>query len=394
MLKKLLLISVLALMSTNSFAQLRQNPVKFEYDSYYEYFFENREFDYGVQSPIVSSTINAVALTPTVGLSFYQDRNVHHRLSLGMDIRKDMGSGPDRRYLDEVTLNYDGHLALRDGSVFEGIIGVFPRHFSEGEYGQAFFSDSTRFADRNLEGVLLKYRSNKFYAELGADWMGQKDTLRKERFMIFSALLWEPLDWLDLGFAGTFYHYAGSVQAPGVVDNNLIEPYVRFDVAKYCRMQELSFKLGVPAIYQWDRKREASQTIKAGTEAVLTAKKWNVSFTNSFFRGDGFQYLYENKDLGGNKYGSNLYFGSRFYGYGIYDCAEVAWTPRLGRSLSLAIRARFHLKADYDFSSAGYIGNTQTLSFIFDLDRLRHPKWGAGRIGEAKPRKTENYLSL
>ncbi len=386
--KKLFLVSLLALLSVAALAQLRGNKVQFEYGTYYQYYFENREFDYRVASPTESSTINGMALTPGVGFSFFDGGNVNHRLSLGLDIRKDMGSGRGGRYLDEVTANYDGHLSLKDGSLFEGIIGVFPRHYCEGEYGQAFFSDSTLFADRNLEGTLLKYRSEKFYAELGADWMGQKDTLRKERFMIFTSMQWKPQDWLHLGFAGTFYHYAGSFKAPGVVDNNLIEPYVRFDLARQARMQELSLKLGLMGTYQWDRKREASQTIKAGAEAIFKAKIRNLALVNTFFSGDGFQYLYENKDLGGNKYGANLYFGSRFYGFPLYDCAELAWTPRLGRSLSLELRARFH------FCNEGFIGNTQTLSFIFDLDRMRHPKWGAGRIGEPKPRKTPHYLSL
>lgn len=390
---KRLIPVLLALIPLPGLAQFRQNSVQLEYGAYYEYFFENREYDYRVQSPVASGTINAMSLTPTVGLNFYQDRSVHHRLTLGADVRREMGSGKGR-YIDEVLAHYDGHVRLKDGSMFEGIIGIFPRHFSEGEYGQAFFSDSTRFVDRNLEGVLLKYRSRKLYAELGADWMGQKDTARKERFMILASALWTPRDWLQLGFSGTFYHYAGSVLAPGVVDNNLIEPFVRLDFAQKAGMQELSLKAGLLGTYQWDRKREPSQTIKAGVEAVFTAKKWNISFCNTFFRGDGFQYLYSGKDLGGNKYGNNLYFGNTFYGFGVYDMAEFAWTPRLGRALSLGIRARFHYKADADFSSFGFIGNTQTLSFIFDLDRMRHPAWGAGRIGEASPKKKEQYISL
>ena len=386
--KKLFITIALALLAASAIAQHRGNPVQFEYDTYYQYYFENREFDYKVASPTHSSTINGIALTPSIGMSFFDGRNVNHRLTLGIDVRKSMGSGRGGRYLDEVTAHYDGHLALKDGSPFEGIIGVFPRHFCEGEYGQAFFSDSTLFADRNLEGTLLKYRSHKFYAELGADWMGQKDSLRKERFMIISALQWRPKDWFQLGFAGTFYHYAGSIVAPGVVDNNLINPYVRFDLAKITPLSELSLKLGLMGTYQWDRKREESQTIKAGFEGVFKARLKSLSLTNTFFSGDDFQYLYDNKDLGGYKYGRNLYFGNRFYGYSLYDCAELAWTPRLGRTLSLAIKARFH------FCEQGYIGNTQTLSFIFDLDRLRHPNWGAGRIGEPKPRKNPVYLSL
>lgn len=391
--KKVLIPSLLLLFPAAASAQLLRKDVQFEYNTFYEYYFENREFDYKVDSPVRSGTINAMSFTPSVGLSFWQGTGVNHRLTLGLDIRKDMGSG-EGRYVDEVTVHYDGHVRLRDGSLFEGIIGVFPRNFSEGEYGRVFFSDSTRFVDRNIEGLLLKYRSRSLYAEIGADWMGQYGNTRKERFMIFSSLLWTPEPWLNIGFAGTFYHYAGSVQAPGVVDNDLLNPFIRVDFAKRTGMQELSLKAGLLGTYQWDREREESQTIRLGAEAVFRAGKRNIFITNTLFRGQGFQYLYSGTDLGGGKYGNNLYFGCPFYGYGVYDMAELSWTPKLGRALSLQLRARFHFKAGYDFSDPGFIGNTQTLGFVLDLDRLRHLKWGAGRIGEPVKKKTEHYYFL
>lgn len=350
--------------------------LKLEYGTDYRYYFENREFDYRVPGPMESGTINAVVLTPSIGVSTFQTRSLHHRLTLGADIRRDMGSH-SRRYLDELIINYDGHCSLENGAVFEGIIGVFPRSYSEGEYGRVFFSDSLRFADRNLEGALLKYRAEKFYAELGADWMGQKSDSVKERFMIFSAGLWTPLDWLELGWAATGYHYAGSVEAPGVVDNDLAEAYLRVNLAKPTRFQEMSLKVGGLLSYQWDRVRESGAGLHPGLQAVFTARKWNVAFQNTFFAGDGMQYLYDRSDLAGNKYGNMLYFGDPFYGLGLYDMSELSWTPKIGASVFLSLKARFH------FSSEGFLGNSQMLGFIFDLDRIRHPKWGAGRTGEA-----------
>jgi len=350
--------------------------LKLEYGTDYQYYFENREFDYAASSPVASGTINAVVLTPSIGVSTFQTRSIHHRVTLGVDIHRDMGSG-SRRYFDELTINYDGHCSLKNGAVFEGVIGVFPRSYSEGEYGRAFFSDSLRFVDRNLEGALLKYRASKFYAELGADWMGQKGFSVKERFMIFSAGLWTPLHWLELGWAATGYHYAGSVMAPGVVDNDLAQAYLRLNLARPTRFQELSLKLGGLLSYQWDRVRESGAGIHPGIEAVLTARKWNVALQNTFFVGDRMQYLYDGTDLAGNKYGNMLYFGDPFYGLDIYDMCELSWSPKIGSSVFLSLKARFH------FGEEGFLGNSQMLGFIFDLDRIRHPKWGAGRTGEA-----------
>ena len=98
--KKLLLSFLLALVAVLAAAQRRGNPVQLEYNTYYQYFFENREFDYKVNSLTSSSTINGIALTPSVGLSFFDGNNVNHRLTLGLDLRKDMGSGRGHRYLD------------------------------------------------------------------------------------------------------------------------------------------------------------------------------------------------------------------------------------------------------------------------------------------------------
>lgn len=370
--KKLLCISAALILALGAYAQ-RPKP---EYDLYYEYYFENREFDYKVDAPVYSGTINALALTPSVGLGFMQgDTTAHHRLSLGVDIRRDMG-GSRKRYIDELSLYYDGHLRLKNGALFEGIIGVFPRHFCEGEYSRAFFSDSLRFADRNLEGTLIKYKTRNFYGELGADWMGRRETFIKERFMIFSAGNYSLQDWITLGWAGTFYHYAGSEMAPGVVDNHLLNPYVKINLFEKGPRRYLKLKFGLMGSYQRDREREAKANIKLGYEAVLSAKFKSLSFENSIFTGSGFQYLYNGKDLGGNKYGNNLYFGSPFYAYRVYDMIEAAWTPRLGKSLSLSIKSSFH------FCQDGYIGNSQMLVFIVNLESRRSSRWLKGKIGD------------
>ena len=123
--------------------------------------------------------------------------------------------------------------------------------------------------------------------------------------------------------------------------------------------------------------RESGASLHPGLQAVLTARRWNVSLQNTFFVGDGMQYLYDRTDSRGDKYGNMLYFGDPFYGLGMYDMCELAWTPQIGSSLFLSLKARFH------FGQDGFLGNSQMLGFIFDLDRLRHPEWGAGRTGKA-----------
>ena len=371
---KKLIISALCLFC---FAPAFAQKPELAWDAYYRYYFENRELDYNVPAPIRSGTINAMYLTPSISVGVFQNPRVHHRLAAGTDIRRNMGAG-EGRFAGELSVYYDVHLRLRNGAMFEGVIGIFPRRFSEGEYGRIFFSDSLRFTDSNSEGLLLKYRSEDFYAELGADWMGMRGREVKERFMLTSAGAWDAASWLRLGWSGSFYHYAGSEKAPGVVDHHLFEPYVTFDLADAVAFQELSLKLGAPATYQRDREREDSPSIKIGAEALLTAKKWNVGISNSAFYGRGFQYLYNGRDLGGNKYGNMLYFGSPFYSYDFYDMLEISYAPEIWRGVYLNIGARFH------FCEKGFIGNSQTLGLVFDLGKIKHPHWGAGRT-EALP---------
>ena len=51
--------------------------------------------------------------------------------------------------------------------------GIFPRRNMADRYSGAFFSDSLKFYDNNLEGILLKFKHPKAEFEIGCEWMGQ-----------------------------------------------------------------------------------------------------------------------------------------------------------------------------------------------------------------------------
>ena len=367
--RKLLYAAAAALLSLP--LHLQGQSVRFRYGTDFDYFFENREFDamrntyYGKESllPVESCTYNSLVLTPKVGFSM-SSGPIRHRLTLGLDIRKDMGSGPvSRKTLDELVVNYNGRAELPDGSMFEAVLGVIPNYFREGEYGNAFFSRYTLFNDRNMDGLLLKYRARRFYGEIGADWIGMKTATSRERFMIVSAGNWKALDWLDAGWSGTFYHYASSETVHGVVDNNLVGLYARADFAHRTGLQELSFKLCGLFTYQWDRKAEPSQSFPMGFESTAVVRKWNVYLANCAYVGDNLQYLYSHADSGGFLYGSALYFGDPFYQCPFWDKVAIGWEPRIGKFISLKIDFEFH------FSDGGFLGWTQRLGFTFRLDK-------------------------
>ena len=209
--------------------------VNFAYDLDYETRFDNREFfrsaftrsmtifyrsDY---SP--SMTIFGARLTPVVGVDIKDRSGSAHRLMVGIDVMKDFGASPvseelagagsqetlsrqqNLDLLREVTMYYN--LEKRTGETTLGLYaGIFPRRAMEGSYSQTFFSDSLRFYDNNLEGILLKFHRPKAYFEIGCDWMGMYDTFSRERFQIFSSGEGKVLPFLSLGYAASLYHFS------------------------------------------------------------------------------------------------------------------------------------------------------------------------------------------
>lgn len=338
----------------------RTPGVKFEYGVDGDFRFDNHEFAKSDDRIAPSMTLGAIVLTPSVGVSIAQSDKATHRVMAGIDLRRDFGAGEKAKdVFREVTLWYDADVKLPNGN-FKGIAGIYPRRFVEGEYSEAFWSDSLKFQDRNMDGLLLKYRSSSFFAELGLDWMGMSGYDRKERFEIFTSGRWDAKEWLALGWAAVMYHYAGSDLAPGVVDNHKINPYLKFDAACWTGMQELSLKAGAMLTYQWDREREEKPRAPMGGEFVLTARKWNVALQNTAYAGQNLLPYYNGKDTGGFKYGNNLYRGLQFYG-GFFDRVEARWTPRITDWLNLDVAARFYFNGD------GYLGCQQIISLVLSL---------------------------
>ena len=328
----------------------------------FQYIFDNREFAYSDDAITPSMTVNTAVLAPTLGFSVKQAGKVRHRLRLGVELAHDMGSQTWDDFLREFLMYYDARVKANTGT-FEGVAGIFPRHFLEGNYSEAFFSDSLKIFDRNLEGVLFKWRSERFYTELCCDWMGQYGYSRRERFQVISFGDWNVAPWLSLGWTGSFYHFACSVLSPGVVDNHMLEPWAKLSLADATGWQELSLQAGLLVSYQWDRVRDSQPTVPIGGEFVLTARRWNVMLQNTTYVGQNMLTLYDKADLAGIRYGHDLYFGQPFY-TGFYDRIELAWTPAVSRYVDLKLGARAH------FNANGFAGWQQEFSVRLKIDNL------------------------
>ena len=348
-----------------------RNRFSWEYDADFQLIFDNREFAYSNDAFIPSGTMNTVVFAPTVGLSIRQTRQVHHRLAVGAELAYDLGSQTWANLVREPVLFYDAHVQTKRG-VFEGLAGIFPRRYMEGAYSEAFFSGMYRNTDRYVEGVLLKWRGERFYTELACDWMGQYGRDRRERFQVISFGRWAAARWLSLGWTGSFYHYACSELAPEVIDNHLLQPWLKMDFSHRTAWQELSMQLGALVGYQFARARESHPSFPAGGEMKLTARRWNVGVSNVTYLGGNLIPHFFEHDPNGGIYGVNLYFGTPLY-KDFYNYTEVAWIPQISHYFSLRLAAKFH------FTGSGFMGWQHQFSLRFNLDAFRNRDTTLGR---------------
>ena len=339
-------------------------------------------------------TIFGARLTPVIGVDLEQKNGIKHRLMLGIDIMKDFGTAPvssqyapadapdadsrlnNWKLFKEIIMYYKVHKQLGKTD-FELNAGILPRRFMRGNYSTAFFSDSLKFYDNNLEGVLLKFSRPKAYFEVGCDWMGMLDKYRRERFMIFTSGEGQVLPFLSLGYAAYLYHFACSEVAPNVVDNALVNPYMSFDFGYKANLQKLMFRIGWLQSLQNDRFNVGKYVFPCGGEFVAEVQKWNVGIKNDLFVGVDMMPYYNTFDPAGYKYGNLLYMGSPFYrvyddgtdGIGISDRLEVYYAPKFGAPyLEMKVSALFY------FNARGYSGCRQMLSLNFNLEQLLNRK--------------------
>ena len=319
------------------------------------YYFDNREFAYSGDYPLASMTTHAVVLTPALELYMNTGKSSKHSLVLGCDLSHDMGSGTWKDFFREGLLYYHGQSGSARGR-FDAYAGIFPKSAMHSEWSEAVFSDLNRFLDRNMEGLLLRWESDRFMTEAACDWMGLKGYDRKERFQILCAGEWTPLRYFSAGWNVSYYHYAGSELAPGVADNGLGSVFVKLGGATGKKaLREIYLKASLMQGYHRDRTVSNSLTTPTGGEIETALKLYAVKLSQTVYFGGDQLPFYEGHDTAGNPYGSNLYFGQPLY-RGFYDRVELAWEPKITKILRLKLSARAH------FNSTGFLGWQQVVS--------------------------------
>ena len=258
---------------------------------------------------------------------------------------------------------------------FRAYAGVVPRSRMIGEYSGAFFSDSVKYYDPNLTGLLLQYMGGRGYVEFGCDWNSMFSETTREKFLLFSAgrLGLGARQMFFVGYNLTMYHHAGwdSSEEPdptvgdGVVDNVLVEPFVGVDFTRIVPcMQELSLRAGWINAFQNDRKYVGDYVTPGGVQIEAHVQKWNFGIHNTFYVGDNLMPYYvapfDNLD-----YGPGLYWGEPFYRTdNIYDRLEIYWQPVRTSLMNLRVSSVHH----YDGHKWGW---QQKIMFTVNLGQNR-----------------------
>ncbi len=290
---------------------------RFIWEADMDFRFDNREFK---DTPLSESqTLFGARLIPQAGIGWGKGNS----LMLGVDLLADFGQRTF--YTDPALVFYYGY----DWGKFRAAAGVFPRKKLIGTYSNAFFSDSVRFYDSELEGLLLQYVDRNGYLELGCDWNSMYSADRREKFMVFSAgSIRQGVAYAGYNF--DMYHHAGSYTLGGVVDNILIYPYIGLDLSRRLFFDKLYLQVGWLQAFQNNRKYEGYYRKPNGAQIEARIEKRGIGIYNNLYLGDNLMPFYaSNASDDHQPYGSGLYFGEPFYRTesGIYNRLEIYWEP-------------------------------------------------------------------
>lgn len=256
--------------------------------------FDNREHS---SLSVPSQTLFAVRLTPQIGLGWGKSQ---HALMIGTDLTKNFGR--DTRFCERPELSL--YYAYR-GRQFSTTAGIFPRKMVLGDYSGSIESDSVRFYDKNIEGLLFQYRDIGGFIELGIDWDGLYSVEEREKFRIFSAGEYTRRVF-TCGYALSIYHFAGRVGVPGVVDHISLNPYIGAKFEHLLPLDRLSLTAGWIQTFQRDRRSGEKMVTPHGGEIRLRVEKWNFGIDNRLYIGNNLMPYF-------SRYGGELYAGERLY---------------------------------------------------------------------------------
>lgn len=337
------------------FSSLSLSAQEFLWGVDFDYRFDNRE--YSDLKVAESETLFGARVVPQVGLGWGNG----NAIMVGVDVQADFGHRPF--YTDPGVVVYFSWNSPKYGVY----AGVFPRNKMIGEYSNAFFSDSVRFYDSNLDGLLLQLKGKRGYMEWGCDWNSMYSADRREKFMLFSAARINQ----GIGYAGynlNMYHHAGSYTEKGVVDNVLIFPHLGIDLSNRYGFRRFYVQAGWLQAFQNDRTFIGEYVTPGGAQIDLRVERWGFGIFNSLYLGQNLMPYYKSTVPGQLDYEYGLYYGDPYFRTtsGIYNRVELYWELKTKFNVNARVASVHH----YDGRNWGW-QQVVALQVILNKDLFR-----------------------
>lgn len=329
------------------------DPWRFTLDLYDHFYFDNREFKTDKMG--VSETLFGNVLLPTFGL-IRDNGDSWTALRVGALAKSDMGVGEIDWEIPVYLEHHKGNFSMYAGKVHS--------KYFYGDSPTVFFSDEAKFNNNIIDGIVVRWDSDRYKYLLGCDWMGVSGPFTRERFLLYTEGRQSILPWLRVGFNAYYYHLACSWYEQNVVDNGLIYPHIDF-VFKAFGSVAFDLRIGAFQALQQERRAVGKYVFPLGAYSEQNISWRNFYLQNSIYSGDGLQPYYHFPSPAGVNYGELLYPGDHAYGFAntaVYDRLKMGYSCRIFDGFTLDTYCVLHmLNSQEDF------GFTQVLSLKLDL---------------------------
>lgn len=293
--------------------------------------FDNREGD---TKYAAAKTFFQTQLAPEIGISLYDDR---HRIAGGVVWTQPIGCEWEGHRISPTVYYRYQNKGLRFA------MGMFGRDQLYAEMPNYIWSDSIKYAQRNIRGALIGYRDQRGYFQAFLDWRGMQTKTQREAFNIIASGERYLADgkFISGGLAMMNHLALDGSWTPGqhVVDNLLYNPYLGINIARTAPklpLDSCSIRVGVLGDLTRDRGDRNWHT-PAGLWFDLDASWKFLELKNTFYAGGKLYPIYD-------RYSYILDQGEPYYAASLYNRTSVG--------VVFLKRKFMTLKASLDFNMA------------------------------------------
>ena len=299
-------------------------------------FADNREY---MKSNRFSQTIFGVRFSPEAG--FLIDST--HRLRVGFNALHEFGSSRFTATVDPV-IYYQ-----YKKSNWDFYIGAFPRVTLLDDYPRAIFNDTLTYYRPNVEGMLVKFNTNKIKQTVWIDWTSRQTDIDRETFLFGLSGSFHSGIFFTSHYAMMFHNAGPGISIPGdhIQDNGAAAVKVGIDLSKLTVLDSLTFNTG--GLVSFERTRSVSDwETPVGLLLEMHAGYKQFGISNSLYLGEGHKLIY----------------GDQFYTAREYNRTDLSYTPIRYKNIEGKFIFSFHFLEDV-------IDSQQAFSLRYNINGSR-----------------------